>query len=115
MCVYIYVCDYLIGIVGARTNNGEGVSGISHHSRLMALKILDASGEGDVSHAIPAIQYAIDNGARVITNSWGGVSGQIIYINIHINIHKYTLIHLKTRKYTHIYMHMPVYPPFNTL
>ncbi|KAL8275621.1 hypothetical protein Esti_000572 [Eimeria stiedai] len=72
--------SHVAGIIAARRNNREGVSGISHHARIMSLKILDAAGEGDVSHAIPAIQYAIDNGARVITNSWGGVSGAAAHI-----------------------------------
>ena len=63
------------GIVAARRNNAEGISGISQHSAVMALKILDGGGEGDVSHAVPAIQYAVQNGAKILTNSWGGVTG----------------------------------------
>ncbi|CDJ45091.1 protease, partial [Eimeria tenella] len=64
--------SHVAGIVAALQNNGEGISGISERAKVMALKILDQKGEGDVSHAIPAIQYAVDNGAKVLTNSWGG-------------------------------------------
>ncbi|PFH37247.1 subtilisin SUB8 [Besnoitia besnoiti] len=67
--------SHVAGIIGAQRNNNQGVSGISSHARIIALKILDNKGEGDVSHAIPAIRYALDNGAKVITNSWGGISG----------------------------------------
>eukprot|EP00921_Rhytidocystis_pertsovi_P001448 GHVQ01002454.1.p1 GENE.GHVQ01002454.1~~GHVQ01002454.1.p1 ORF type:complete len:1501 (+),score=177.87 GHVQ01002454.1:109-4611(+) len=67
--------SHVSGIVGATPNNNVGISGISPQAKLMALKILDANGEGDVSQAIPAIQYALDNNAKVITNSWGGIPG----------------------------------------
>lgn len=70
------VCVRGPGIIGAQRDNKMGVSGISNHARIIALKILDKKGEGDVSHAIPAIRYALDNGAKVITNSWGGISGR---------------------------------------
>ena len=40
--------------------------------QIMALKFLDAQGVGKTSNAIEAIYYAVDNGARVINNSWGG-------------------------------------------
>ncbi|KAF8822211.1 subtilisin SUB8 [Cardiosporidium cionae] len=66
---------HISGIVAARRDNGEGISGICSSSRIMSLKILDRKGEGDISKAIPAIQYALDNGARIITNSWGGIPG----------------------------------------
>lgn len=40
--------------------------------RIMPLKFLDHSGSGSTSDAIAAIMYAVNNGARVINNSWGG-------------------------------------------
>lgn len=42
--------------------------------RIMPLKFLDANGSGSTSSAISAIYYAVNNGARVINNSWGGSS-----------------------------------------
>eukprot|EP00922_Rhytidocystis_sp_ex-Travisia-forbesii_P000392 GHVS01000590.1.p1 GENE.GHVS01000590.1~~GHVS01000590.1.p1 ORF type:complete len:1335 (-),score=190.73 GHVS01000590.1:168-4172(-) len=65
--------SHVSGIVAATSNNQVGVSGIAPQARLMALKILDSRGEGDVSQAIPAIEYALSNNAKVITNSWGGI------------------------------------------
>eukprot|EP00920_Eleutheroschizon_duboscqi_P039679 GHVT01095302.1.p1 GENE.GHVT01095302.1~~GHVT01095302.1.p1 ORF type:complete len:418 (-),score=85.51 GHVT01095302.1:811-2064(-) len=67
--------SHVAGIIAAQRGNGVGVAGISDGARVMALKILDERGEGDVSQAIPAIRYANANGARVITNSWGGIPG----------------------------------------
>lgn len=39
---------------------------------IMPLKFLGADGGGSTSNAIRAIYYAVNNGARVINNSWGG-------------------------------------------
>lgn len=42
--------------------------------QIMPLKFLDANGSGTTANAIRAIYYAVNNGARVINNSWGGGS-----------------------------------------
>jgi subtilisin family serine protease len=42
--------------------------------QIMPLKFLDANGSGTTSNAIRAIFYAVNNGARVSYNSWGGGS-----------------------------------------
>lgn len=39
---------------------------------IMPLKFLGGDGSGSTSNAIRAIYYAVNNGARVINNSWGG-------------------------------------------
>lgn len=41
---------------------------------IMPLKFLGAGGSGSTANAIRAIYYAVNNGARVINNSWGGSS-----------------------------------------
>ncbi len=40
--------------------------------RIMTLKFLDATGAGSTSDAVNAIYYAVNNGAKVLNNSWGG-------------------------------------------
>ncbi len=40
--------------------------------RIMPLKFLNGSGVGSTSDAISAIYYAVDNGASILNNSWGG-------------------------------------------
>lgn len=42
--------------------------------RIMALKFLNAQGSGSTANAISAIYYAVNMGAKVINNSWGGSS-----------------------------------------
>lgn len=41
---------------------------------IMPLKFLDANGSGSTANAVNAIYYAVNMGARVINNSWGGSS-----------------------------------------
>jgi subtilisin family serine protease len=40
--------------------------------RIMPLKFLDGNGSGTTSDAVRAIYYAVNNGAKVLNNSWGG-------------------------------------------
>ncbi len=40
--------------------------------QIMPLKFLDQNGAGSTSAAVEAIHYAINNGAQVLNNSWGG-------------------------------------------
>ena len=42
--------------------------------KIMPLKFLDGNGVGSTADAINAIYYAINNGAKVLNNSWGGPS-----------------------------------------
>ncbi|MGE0526880.1 MAG: S8 family serine peptidase [Bdellovibrionales bacterium] len=42
--------------------------------RIMPLKFLNGSGMGTTSNAIRAIYYAVNNGASVLNNSWGGTT-----------------------------------------
>lgn len=63
---------HVSGTIGAVGNNGIGVAGVNWHTKIMALKFLDASGSGYLSDAIRALDYAVANGARISNNSWGG-------------------------------------------
>ena len=63
---------HVAGTIGAVGNNGRGVVGVNWRVRLMALKFLNADGSGSTSDAVKAIIYAVDNGANILSNSWGG-------------------------------------------
>jgi predicted outer membrane repeat protein len=63
------------GTIGAVGNDGLDVAGICWTARIMPLKVLGAEGEGSAADAVPAIYYAVDNGADVISVSWGGEEG----------------------------------------
>lgn len=60
------------GIVAAETNNEVGVAGVSWESKIMPVKVLDSSGSGTFSNIVAGIIYAADNGADVISMSFGG-------------------------------------------
>ncbi|OQW92586.1 MAG: hypothetical protein BWK78_01255 [Thiotrichaceae bacterium IS1] len=60
------------GTIAAVGNNGTGMVGVNWTAKLMALKFLDKSGFGDTAHAISAIHYAVQKGAKILSNSWGG-------------------------------------------
>jgi subtilisin family serine protease len=60
------------GTVGAVGGNGKGVSGVAQRVSIMGLKFLSGEGSGTTADAIRAIDYAIEHGARVLSNSWGG-------------------------------------------
>lgn len=63
---------HVAGTIGAVGNNARGVVGVNWNVSLMALKFLNAEGEGSTSDAIEAIVYAVDMGAHILNNSWGG-------------------------------------------
>ena len=67
------------GIIAAIGNNGIGIAGVSWNCKIMAVKALDSRGSGSVDDLANAVYYAVDNGADVISMSWGGYfSSQIL-------------------------------------
>ena len=60
------------GTIGARANNGHAHVGVTWQVRLMACKFLSGDGWGYTSGAIECIDFAVSNGAKVLSNSWGG-------------------------------------------
>ncbi len=60
------------GTIGAVGNNGIGVIGVNHDVTIMAVKFLDDGGFGKTAAAVEAVLYAVDNGAVILSNSWGG-------------------------------------------
>jgi len=62
------------GTVGAVGGNGKAISGVSQYVSIMGLKFLTAKGSGTMEHAILSIDYAVANGAKVLSNSWGSTA-----------------------------------------
>ncbi len=58
------------GIIGAVRGNGKGMDGIADNVRIMALRVVPDGDEHDKDIAL-AIRYAVDNGAQVISMSFG--------------------------------------------
>lgn len=69
---------HVAGILGATGNNGRNTTGVNWKVQIMALKFLDAEGNGNDDDAIQCLDYAIKMktqyavNIRVINNSWGG-------------------------------------------
>lgn len=59
------------GNVAARGDNGLGISGVAPNVKIMSLRFISDKGQGTTAAAIKAIRYAVDNGAKVLSNSWG--------------------------------------------
>ncbi len=59
------------GLALARIN-GEGGRGLAHNARLMPLLVFDEDGFVGQFRAARAIRWAADNGADIISASWGG-------------------------------------------
>jgi subtilisin family serine protease len=65
---------HMAGIIAAETDNGIGIAGVAPAARLMAVRVMNASGRGTSSTIAAGIVYAADNGAQVITVSSGCVA-----------------------------------------
>lgn len=63
------------GTISAVGDNGVGVVGGAYNVKIMSCKFLNG---GTSEDAAEAIVYAVDNGARVLNNSWGGPDNQMV-------------------------------------
>lgn len=66
---------HIAGIIGAEGGNGIGISGVSPRVSLMILKYYDPKSPGtdNLKNTIKAIRYAVQNHARIINYSGGGL------------------------------------------
>lgn len=63
---------HVAGTIAAVTNNHVGIASIASKAKIMAVKGLDSNGSGATSGLVNAVYYAVNNGADVTNNSWGG-------------------------------------------
>ena len=66
---------HVAGTVGARGNDGVGVAGVAWHVGLVPLRVLSATGSGQVSDLISAYAYADQQGLKIVNASLGGSQG----------------------------------------
>lgn len=62
-----------VSSVLAGAANGTGVVGVARNVRIMAVKVLDCHGAGDTVATARGVTYAVQNGARIINMSLGGL------------------------------------------
>jgi len=55
------------GVIAATSNNGKGVAGIAPLCKIMPIRIDYSSSPEDIADAI---DFAVENGANIISNSW---------------------------------------------
>ncbi len=63
--------SHCAGIIGA-THNNIGIYGVAKNVKLMGVQFSYSVGGTTLDRALKAIDYAIKNGAKIISNSWGG-------------------------------------------
>ena len=63
---------HVAGIAAAVGNNNLGVAGTTWNARIMPVKVLDQTGNGDDAGVAVGIVWAADHGAQVINLSLGG-------------------------------------------
>ncbi|MCS7091078.1 MAG: S8 family serine peptidase [Verrucomicrobiota bacterium] len=73
---------HVAGLIGAVANNRKGVSGVVWRVRLMAIKVLDGSGNGLFSDALIGLDFALTNGARVLNISWTSTTNSLAFSNM---------------------------------
>jgi subtilisin family serine protease len=71
------------GTVGAEGDNSRGVAGVAYQTRIMCIKVFGGSSAFPDPFA-SGLQYALDEGADVASNSWGqqAAIGMTSYINL---------------------------------
>ena len=62
----------IASVIGAKANNNYGFAGMNFKAKLMNCKNLTDDNSGEYEWWAKSIQYAVDNGARVINMSEGG-------------------------------------------
>ncbi|NOR49209.1 MAG: S8 family serine peptidase, partial [Methanosarcinaceae archaeon] len=65
---------HVAGTIGAVGNNDLGIVGVNWNVAIMPIRFLGNTGSGTTTDGISSIIYAIDNGADILSNSWGGGS-----------------------------------------
>lgn len=62
---------HVAGTIAGKGNNTKGITGVCWTATIMPLRFLDASGSGTVADEVEAIDYAVNNGAKIINASFG--------------------------------------------
>ncbi len=60
---------FVSGVIAAAANNRFGMVGVAYAAKILAVRVLDAHGEGSSARVARGIRYAVDHGARVVNVS----------------------------------------------
>ncbi len=69
------------GLIAAKGNNGIGITGVAWNCKIMPVRIVGETGFITEADIATAIRWAANNGADIMSNSWGwiGTSSPTIY------------------------------------
>ncbi|MCK9281314.1 MAG: S8 family serine peptidase [Melioribacteraceae bacterium] len=76
---------HVAGIAAAEGDNGIGITGVNWKAKIMALKVLNHKGYGDVGSVVQAINYASNKKATIINMSFGSYSRSQIIEDVLVN------------------------------
>ncbi|MBQ3471788.1 MAG: S8 family serine peptidase, partial [Clostridia bacterium] len=65
---------HVSGIISAVTNNSAGVASLARNAKIVPLKVMDASGQGNIEYIYKAIKYAAKMKFDIVNMSLGGES-----------------------------------------
>ncbi|MGZ2370678.1 S8 family serine peptidase [Ancylomarina sp. YFZ004] len=69
------------GIAAGVGNNEIGITGANWNAKIMSIKVFQSSGRADAATIAKGISYAADNGANVLSMSFGGYAESITMRN----------------------------------
>ncbi|MEA5458201.1 S8 family serine peptidase [Arcicella sp. LKC2W] len=73
---------HVAGIAGAVTNNGIGIASLAYNGvQILPVKSTN-SGGGSITHAYEGLAWAANNGAKIISMSWGGGGASVTAQNL---------------------------------
>ncbi len=83
---------HVSGIAAASTDNGIGIAGVSWGSKIMIIKALSFMGSGSYGDLAQAVEYASNNGAKVINMSLGGYANSYTLLTALENAYSTSII-----------------------
>jgi hypothetical protein len=75
------------GMIAATGNNGQGISGIAPNVRIMPVRMIGAT----IANTASSILFAADNGAHIISASWGYQSDNPNFIPVIVSAIQYAV------------------------
>ena len=82
------------GVIAATMNNNQGIAGIAPNCRIMPIRIINNDGLLVIPELVAdAIELAVDNGAKILSNSWGYWTNNQNLFPVIVSAINYTLSH----------------------
>lgn len=64
--------------IAAAAHNGKGIVGANPRALIMPVAVMQSNGTGDITTICKGIEYAVDNGATVLSMSFGSYSNSML-------------------------------------